>query len=59
MPVEVKKKTIKTEVNVEKLIERFADMANRGTLLIGSNVTQHDLLMQITGTIVVEAMAED
>lgn len=35
-----------------KLITAFEDMANRGTLLLGPNVTQQDLLMQIIGTIV-------
>lgn len=43
---------MKTEVNIEELIAKFEDMANRGTLLIGSKVTQEDLLMQIIGTIV-------
>lgn len=36
----------------EKLISMFEDMANRGTLLTGDNVSQKDLLMQIIGTIV-------
>lgn len=49
---------IKTEINVEKLIARFEDMAERETLLTGDNVTQKDLLMQIIGTIVVEAMSK-
>lgn len=48
---------MKEEVNVNKLIETFTDMANRETLLTG-NVTQQDLLMQIIGTIVVVAMEE-
>ena len=48
---------MKEEVNVNKLIETFSDMANRETLLTG-NVTQQDLLMQIIGTIVVVAMEE-
>jgi hypothetical protein len=48
---------MKEEVNVNKLIETFTDMANRGSLLTG-NVTQHDMLMQIIGTIVVVAMKE-
>ena len=47
---------IKNEVNVEKLIARFEDMAKRNSLLIGSNVSQDDLLIQIVGTIMVEAM---
>lgn len=41
-----------TMISAEKLINRFEDMANRGTLLCGKNVTQEDLLMQIIGTIV-------
>lgn len=36
----------------ERLITEFEGMAARETLLIGSNVTQEDLLMQIIGTIV-------
>lgn len=40
------------KVNVENLIKTFEDMANRGTLLTGNNVSQQDLLMQIIGTIV-------
>lgn len=39
-----------TMISAEKLINRFEDMANRGTLLCGRNVTQEDLLMQIIGT---------
>lgn len=42
------------KINVADLIRRFEDMAERGTLLIGPNVTQEDLLMQIIGTIVKE-----
>lgn len=38
--------------DIDKLISTFEDMANRGTLLTGANVTQEDLLMQIIGTIV-------
>lgn len=48
----------KTEVNVEKLISRFKDMAKRQTLLTGNGVSQEDLLIQIVGTIMVEAMSE-
>lgn len=48
---------IKTEVNVEKLIARFEDMAKRNSLLTGGSVTQKDLLIQIVGTIMVEAMS--
>ena len=49
---------VKEKVSVEKLIERFADMAKRGTLLNGPTVSREDLLAQITGTIVVVAMEE-
>lgn len=45
-------------VNAKKLIERFEDMANRGSLLARGDVSQHDLLMQIIGTIVREVMEE-
>lgn len=47
---------MKEEINVEKLINTFRDMANRETLLARGGVTQEDLLIQITGTIVKEAM---
>ena len=49
---------MKTEINVEKLIARFKDMAKRESLLAGNNVSQEDLLIQIVGAIVVEAMSE-
>ena len=49
---------MKTEINVEKLIARFEDMAKRESLLAGNNVSQEDLLIQIVGTIVTEAMEE-
>lgn len=49
---------IKTEINVEKLIARFESMAKRESLLTGNNVSQEDLLIQIVGTIIVEAMGE-
>lgn len=49
---------MRKEVNAQKLINRFRDMANRESLLTG-NVTQEDLLIQIVGTIVAEAMSED
>lgn len=45
-----------TMISAEKLINRFEDMANRGTLLCGRNVTQEDLLIQIVGTIVKVSM---
>lgn len=41
-----------TMISAEKLINIFEDMANRGTLLCGRNITQEDLLIQIIGTIV-------
>lgn len=50
---------LKKEVNVEKLIETFSDMADRESLLTGRNVSQKDLLMQIIGTIIHVAMEED
>ena len=49
---------IKKEVNVESLIKRFRGMAERESLLACGGVSQQDLLMQIIGTIVVEAMEE-
>ena len=45
-------------INTEKLIERFDDMARRESLLVGKQVTQDDLVCQIVGTIVKEAMDE-
>ena len=46
-------------VNVNKLIDRFTDMAKRETLLTGkSNISQEDLLIQIIGTIAKVAMEE-
>lgn len=51
-------KEMKKEVNVEKLIQRFRDMAERESLLARGSVSQQDLFMQIIGTIVVEAMEE-
>lgn len=50
---------MKTELNVKELIKKFEDMAKRGTLLARGDVTQEDLLIQIVGTIVNEAMKED
>ena len=52
----VKASEEETMISAEKLINRFEDMANRGTLLCGRNVTQEDLLMQIIGTIVKVSM---
>lgn len=45
-------------VSIEKLINKFEDMANRGTLLTGAKVNQNDLLMQIIGTIIKTALEE-
>lgn len=53
----IDKATMGNYVNVEKLIKRFKSMADRDSLLTG-NVTQRDLLLQIIGTIVTEAMSE-
>ena len=39
-------------MSAEKLTDIFTDMANRGTLLCGRNITQEDLLTQIIGIIV-------
>ena len=47
---------MKTEVNVEKLIKTFEDMAKRESLLARGSVTQEDLLIQIVGTITKVAM---
>lgn len=47
---------LREEVNVEKLIERFRDMALRDALLVGEHITQEDLFVQIAGVIVSEAM---
>lgn len=49
---------MKKEVNVESLIKRFEGMAERESLLARGSVSQQDLLMQIIGTIVVEAMGK-
>lgn len=51
-------KEMKKEVSVESLIKRFEGMAERESLLDRGSVSQQDLLMQIIGTIVVEAMEE-
>lgn len=51
-------KEMKKEVNVESLIKRFEGMAERESLLARGGISQQDLLMQIIGTIVVEAMEE-
>ena len=47
-----------TMISAEKLINRFEDMTNRGSLLCGRNITQEDLLIQIIGTIVKVSMEE-
>lgn len=49
---------MKENVQVEKLIATFKDMAKRGTLLARGSVTQEDLLIQIQGTIIAIAMQE-
>lgn len=38
---------MKQMIETYKLIETFSDMAKRGTLLVGNNVTQEDVLIQI------------
>ena len=53
---ELEKGRSETMISAEKLINTFTDMANRGTLLCGKNITQEDLLMQIIGTIVKVSM---
>lgn len=53
------KNNMKKEVNVEKLIKIFEDMACRNTLLTGNNVSQEDLLTQIIGVITHAAMHDD
>lgn len=55
---ECKDKKTKEEVDVNRLIETFTDMANRGTLLARGGVSQQDLLIQIIGTIVHVATEE-
>ena len=50
---------MKKEVSIEKLIKTFEDMANRESLLARGGITQQDLLIQITGTIVHVAMEDD
>lgn len=50
---------MRKEVNVNELIDKFTDMANRGTLLARGGVSQQDLLMQITGAIIVVAMEDE
>lgn len=47
---------LKEEVNVEELINRFKDMARRGALLTGEDISQEDLLVQIVGVIATTAM---
>jgi hypothetical protein len=49
---------LKAEVNVEKLIDKFKEMASRNALLVGEHITQQDLLVQIVGVIATEAMCE-
>ncbi len=47
---------MREEINVEKLINRFRDMAKRESLLARGGVSQEDLLIQIIGTIAEIAM---
>ena len=56
--VDIMEVKMKKEVNVNKLIETFSDMAKRETLLARGGVSQDDLLVQIVGTIVKVAMEE-
>ena len=49
---------LKTEVNVEQLINRFSEMANKGALLTGKHISQEDLFVQIIGVIAKEAMSK-
>lgn len=46
---------MREEVDINKLIAEFSDMAGRCSLLTG-DVAQEDLLIQIIGTIVKVAM---
>lgn len=45
-------------VSVERLLEKFRGMAERESLLCGSNVSREDLLIQITGAVIATAMEE-
>ena len=49
---------IASTISVERLLEKFRGMAERESLLCGSNVTREDLLIQITGAIIATAMEE-
>lgn len=49
---------IRDAISTEELINKFEDMAHRGTLLTGNKVSQEDLLVQIVGTILKVAMDE-
>lgn len=55
---ECENQKMKEEVNVNRLIETFTDMANRETLLASGDVSRQDLLNQIIGTIVHVATEE-
>lgn len=46
---------MRKEINVNELIDKFTDMANRGR----GGVSQQDLLMQITGAVIVVAMEDE
>ena len=49
---------MKKEISVEKLIKKYTDMAERGSLLARGDVSQEDLLIQIKGVIVAVAMED-
>lgn len=49
---------MKKEISVEKLIEKFTDIEERGSLLASGGVSQKDLLIQIKGVIVAVAMED-
>ena len=57
--IDMKKFEMKKEISVEKLLAEFRGMADRGTLLTGSSVSQEDLYIQISGTITKVAMESD
>ena len=49
---------MKTNINVEKLIEQFEDMAERGSFLTSPD-KQGDLATQLTGVVAKLAMDEE
>lgn len=46
-------KALLSVVNAQELVEKFTGMAKRNVLLHDESITSNDMLMQITGTIVV------